>query len=346
MDLNLWVNISIWIGIGLCLSQSAVFSGMNLAVFSISRMRLEVEVRSGNQHAEKVLALRQNTNLLLTTILWGNVGVNVLLALLSNSVMTGMAAFLFSTVVITFIGEILPQAYFSRHALQMAARLSGLLRFYRTLLYPVARPSAAILDLWLGQEGIHYMREQDLRHVIHMHMEAEETDVEIVEGIGALNFLKVDDLIVTQEGEPVDPLSIVAMPTDADGLVRFPAIEASAHDPFLQRIERSGHKWVILTDDRQTPQLVMDADGFLRAALFGHPAFNPYDFCHRPVIVADPETRLGDAIQRLKASPHKPDDHIIDRDVILIWTDQVKRVITGADLLGRLLIGIAPKAVG
>ena len=92
------------------------------------------------------------------------------------------------------------------------------------------------------------------------------------------------------------------------------------------------------------PQRTRGADGFLRAVLFGHPALNPYDFCHRPVLIADPETRLGDAIQRLKASPHKPDDHIIDRDIILIWTDQVKRVITGADILGRLLIGIAPKA--
>lgn len=341
----MWNELTIWIGIGICISQSAVFSGMNLAVFSISRMRLEVEVHSGNEQADKVLALRKNANLLLTTILWGNVGVNVLLALLSNSVMTGTVAFLFSTILITFIGEILPQGYFSRHALQMAARLSGLLRFYRVLLYPVARPSAMILDLWLGQEGIHYMREQDLRHVIRMHMEAEETDVEVVEGVGALNFLKVDDLIVTQEGEPVDPFSIIAMPTDGDGLLTFPAFEASAHDPFLQRIERSGHKWVILLDDQKAPRLVMDADGFLRAALFGHPGLNPYDFCHRPVTVTDLETRLGDAIQRFKASPHKPEDHIIDRDVILIWTDRVKRVITGADILGRLLIGIAPKAV-
>jgi hypothetical protein len=319
---------------------------MNLAVFSISRMRLEVEVRSGNQQAAKVLALRQNANLLLTTILWGNVGVNVLLALLSNSVMTGVVAFLFSTVVITFIGEILPQAYFSRHALQMAARLSGLLRFYRVLLYPVAKPSAMILDLWLGQEGIHYMREQDLRHVIRMHMEAQETDVEIVEGIGALNFLKVDDLIVTQEGEPVDPLSIIAMPTDLSGRVAFPPFESVPEDPFLQHIEQSGHKWVILVDNAQMPHLVMDADGFLRAALFGKPDFNPYHFCHRPVTVTDPETKLGDAMLWLKTSPHAPDDHIIDRDVILIWTEPVKRVITGADILGRLLIGIASRAVG
>ena len=31
---------------------------------------------------------------------------------------------------------------------------------------------------------------------------------------------------------------------------------------------------------------------------------------------------------------------IIDQDVILIWGQEEKRVITGADILGRLLKGI------
>jgi hypothetical protein len=33
-------------------------------------------------------------------------------------------------------------------------------------------------------------------------------------------------------------------------------------------------------------------------------------------------------------------DDVIDNDLILVWADE-KRVITGADLLGRLLRGIA-----
>ena len=48
--------------------------------------------------------MRRDSNFLLTTILWGNVGVNVLLTLLSDSVLAGLAAFLFSTVVITVFG--------------------------------------------------------------------------------------------------------------------------------------------------------------------------------------------------------------------------------------------------
>jgi CBS domain containing-hemolysin-like protein len=71
-----------WTGIALCLSQAAMFSGLNLAVFSVSRLRLEIEAALGDRQASQVLALRADPNLTLTTILWGNVAVNVILTLL------------------------------------------------------------------------------------------------------------------------------------------------------------------------------------------------------------------------------------------------------------------------
>ncbi|MGD9302090.1 MAG: CNNM domain-containing protein, partial [Desulfobacterales bacterium] len=144
MDTELLMVILTWIGIVFCISQSAIFSGMNLALFSISRLRLEVEADLGDRDAIKILNLRNDSNFLLTTILWGNVGINVLLTLLSNSVLAGISAFFFSTVVITLVGEIMPQAYFSRHALRMAAMLTPLLKFYQILLYPAAKPTAKI----------------------------------------------------------------------------------------------------------------------------------------------------------------------------------------------------------
>ena len=151
---SLNLDTILWIGIAFCISQSAMFSGLNLAFFSLSRLQLDIEIAQGNKAAEKVLAVRQDSNYLLTTILWGNVSINVLLTLLSDSVLAGVLAFAFSTVFITIFGEILPQAYFSRNALRMASLLSPVLRFYQFVLYPVARPCAVVLDLWLGKEGI------------------------------------------------------------------------------------------------------------------------------------------------------------------------------------------------
>ncbi len=335
------MELAIWIGIGFCVTQSAMFSGLNLAFFGVSRLQLEVEAQNGNRHAQKVLAMRKDGHLLLTTILWGNVGINVLLTLLSDSVLAGIGAFLFSTVVITLFGEIFPQAYFSRNALRMASVLSPVLRFYQFLLYPVAKPIAKLLDSWLGKEEMLMFRERDLRELIKQHVEHEEAEVDHLEGVGAMNFLELDDLTVAQEGEIIHPQSIVQLPTQLD-LPVFPEFEHFKTDPFLQLIEASGKKWVILTDMDNTPQLILDADQFIREMFFKGEKINPYDYCHRPIVIASSKTTLDKVIGRLRVQPEHEGDDVIDKDIILVWSDE-KRIITGADLLGRLLRGISKR---
>jgi len=334
------MNALIWLGIGFCISQSAMFSGLNLAFFSIGKLRLEIESKRNNKHAFKIVKLREDSNFLLTTILWGNVGINVLLTLLSKSVMAGVAAFLFSTFIITFLGEIIPQAYFSRHALRTASLLSPIVRFYQFLFYPVAKPTALVLDKWLGPESIRYFREKDLRELLKIHLDSSTTDIAEMEGRGALNFLDMDDLSTGEEGEPIYPDSIVEMDF-INNHPSFPIIEPSCEDPFLKRIHQARKKWVILTDKTGTPRLALDSDAFLRSALFEKASFIPQDFCHRPVIILDCESPLGDAILQLKMKPESQNDDVIDKDIILIWGDQ-KRIITGSDILGRLLKGTTP----
>jgi metal transporter CNNM len=335
-------TLSKWIGIALCVSQSAIFSGLNLALFGISRLNLEVEVASGNARAKKLLALRKDSNFLLATILWGNVAANCLLTLLSDSVLAGISAFLFSTIVITCVGEIVPQAYFSRNALRMAAMLSPVLRIYQVLLYVVAKPTGVILDWWLGKEGMEYYRERDLREVIKKHVEAEESDLEHIEGRGALNFMTLDDLPASEEGEPVDPASVVSLPVNVD-LPVFPKYANDRDDPFVVELLKSGRKWVILTDPEGEPQLVLDADEFARDLLLNPKPRSPYSFCHRPIVVANPDTELGDVISKLKIQPVSAEDDVIDNDIILVWAHNEKRIITGADILGRLMRGIASR---
>ena len=332
-------ELATWTAIVFCLSQSATFSGLNLAFFNLSRLRLEVEVAGGNRHARRVLEMRRDSNLLLTTILWGNVGINVLLTLLSESVLAGVSAFAFSTLFITTFGEIIPQAYFSRNALRMAALLSPVLRFYQLVMYPVVKPSALLLDAWLGKEGITYYPEQHLKEILRRHMVAEESDVGRGEAIGALNFLTIDDLPIATEGVDVDPASIIPLPS-RDGVAVFPSYEADPRDPFLRKIDASGRPWCIIVDERGEPLTLLDADGFLRHALYEPTRIRPTDFCHRPVVIRDPATPLGQAIEQLHFDRETPD--LISRDAILLWTEE-PRVITGSDLLGRLLRGVVQR---
>jgi hypothetical protein len=337
----------VWCGIALCLTQSAIFSGLNIAFFSLSRLQLEVESKRGNVNAETILSLREDSNFLLATVLWGNVSINVLLTLLSDSVMLGLNAFLFSTIAITFFGEIFPQAYFSRNALRVASALAPVIRLYQILLFPVTRPTAKLLDAWLGKEGITYFREKELKAMIHAHVEAEETEVEHVEGIGALNFLGIDDILITEEGETLNPSSMISRPVTLD-LPLLPQKGSQDFEDFLRQTHASGLKWVVLVNDEQEPLLVMDADGFLRAALLDNDAVDAYRFCHRPLIVEDTKTTLAMAMKLLKNSQEScnSSDDVLDDDVILVWVEGDRRVITGADILGRLLRGIGDSQPG
>ncbi len=337
------MTVLTWIGIFACILHSAMFSGLNLAMFGVTRLRLEVEVSDGSKSAEKILRLRRDSHFLLTTILWGNVAFNTLLAILSNSLLAGLYAFIFSTLIITLIGEIIPQAYFSRNALRMGSLLAPVIGFYQIVLYPVARPTALLLDRLLGHEGIQFFREHQLREVIRKHVEADESDVDRLEGFGALNFLALDDLPVSREGEFIDPESIMALPLD-NGIPVFPAFERSAEDPFIKKIQKSRKKWVVITDPQKGPAFVLEADGFLRALIFESGECNPLNYCHRPIIVYDGMQPLGEILPRLKVESKSPDDDVIDKDIILLWSEK-KRIITGADILGRLLRGIVIRNV-
>jgi hypothetical protein len=169
------------------------------------------------------------------------------------------------------------------------------------------------------------------------HVAQHDSDVGEVEGIGALNFLEIDDVSVIDEGTPVDPASVVRCATDVD-LPRLPDYSANIDDPFLQTIHASGRKWVILADLDGEPQLLLDSDAFLRAVLLEKDAVDPYRFCHRPILVKNPKTNLGSVIRLLRRSKQDTKG-VIENDVVLVWTDR-PRIITGADLFDRLLHGI------
>jgi len=334
------MNVFIWIGIVICISQSAMFSGLNLAFFSVSKLFLEIETNKKNKQAIKIAKLRKDSNFLLSTILWGNVGINVLLTLLSNSVLAGLSAFVFSTVLITFLGEIIPQAYFSRHALKAASILAPVIYFYQILLYVVAKPTSMLLNKWLGSELIHFFKERDLHELIQIHIDSPETDIHEIEGTGVRNFLDLDDLLVEEEGEIITPESIIEIQFDNENPV-FPPITQDCNDDFLKKINNGRKKWTILVDENQMPRLALDSNAFLRRALFGEKdTFYPYKFCHKPIIIPDTESKLGSALQQLKVFPEKPGDDVIDKDIILVWGVLEKQIITGSDILGRLLRGI------
>ncbi len=327
----------IWLAFAFCVTQSAVLSGMNLAVFSVSRLRLEAAAESGERAAARVLSMRRDGHATLVTILLANVGVNVLLTLIADSLLPVIAAFLVSTVVITLVGEILPQAYFKRHALRVASMLFPVLYLYRLLLWPFARPLGAMLDRWLGSEGIPWYREAELREVLKYHARHGRSEVGRLEAIGAMNFLALDDLPVGSVGHTVEQRSVLRLDVTGDTPV-LPPIERSLDDPFLRRLHSTGGKWMTITDASDQPHFVMDVDAFLRHALLDEALPPAANACRRPLIVHDDRRTLGEMLRKLTHAGAGGPADLADA-LILVWTPTNRRLILGSTLLRLLLSG-------
>jgi len=54
--------------------------------------------------------------------------------------------------------------------MKMASLLAPVLRFYQLLLFPVVKPSAWLLHVWIGKESIHLFQESQLKEIIRRHM--------------------------------------------------------------------------------------------------------------------------------------------------------------------------------
>jgi uncharacterized protein (DUF2062 family) len=330
-----------YVGILVCIVHSAMFSGLNLGFFGLSRLRLEVQAETKNANAIRILGLRKDAHLLLATILWGNVSVNVLLTLLVDSIFPVIWAFTFSTFGITLFGEVIPQAYFAKNALKSSKFLVPVIKFYQFLLFPIVKPTGLILDALLGKEETSFFKEEEVKVFLQRHARSNRTDVGLLESLGAVNFLAFDDIVMEDEGEIINPDSIIKLPSFSHGLPRFPDYEPVFDDPLIQKINASKEKWVIIINEKGHPAFALKADQFLRDVLYGK-SKSIYTYCHRPIIITQKGTPLGEVILKFRVHPEHKEDDVVDNDLILYWNEE-KRIITGADILGRLLRGIVKR---
>jgi len=327
--------------ITLCIIQSGIFSGLNLALMGIPRLQLEVEAQAGSTIAKKILKHRQDTHRLLATILWGNVGVNTLLAILTHDALQGLIGFLVSVVLITIVGEILPQAYLNKNLRRVYNYLDPLVYVYSFLLYPLAWPTGKLLDKVVGPDGLTYFRENEIRQMLSYHANDNENEISQVEARGAMNFLKLDDTPVKHEGKLLDPDSIIQVELSENGQIVLPPKIPLTAD-LTQKIIQVGQPWVILTCPKGSPLLALDADEYIRESVKEQSARLLYH-CHRPIIIDDPNTTLGDILPRFAIDKIHGIDDVVDDDVIIYWTKEEKRIVTGADIFGTLLKGICSK---
>ena len=137
---------------------SALFSGLNLGLMSLDLTELNILKKCGSvdkhekTYATKIYPLRKKGNLLLCTILLGNVLVNSTSTLILGNYVQGLMAALGSTLLIVIFGEIIPQAVCSRHGLAVGAHTRYITYFMMAFTFVISYPLSKVLDFFLGKE--------------------------------------------------------------------------------------------------------------------------------------------------------------------------------------------------
>ena len=172
---------------------SALFSGLTLGILGLDLNELEIVKEAGSaddKRCAKIIApVRAQGNLLLCTLVLGNVSVTSLTSILLADMTSGAVGFVVSTLAIVIFGEIIPQAICSRYALVIGARAVPIVRVLIFLFYPLTKPLAFLLDYCLGKElGTFYSR-TEFEKLIKIHVESNHlvsTEASIIQG--ALTF--------------------------------------------------------------------------------------------------------------------------------------------------------------
>jgi metal transporter CNNM len=117
---------------------SALFSGLTIGLLGLDKSELERKIKIGDKLALKIYSVRKNGNLLLVTLLLGNVLVKSILSVYLGDMFSGVVAVLASTALIVIFCEILPQAIFYRHAMKIGVYFVPVVKLFQLILFPIS----------------------------------------------------------------------------------------------------------------------------------------------------------------------------------------------------------------
>ena len=197
LPLPIQVSISL-----VLLVLSGLFSGLNLGLMSLDRTELTIIEKVGSEsekkHARRIGPLRAKGNLLLCTLLLGNVMVNSTFTILFDNMTNGLIAIISSTIGIVVFGEIIPQAICSRHGLAVGARTYWLTMFFMVVTFPASYPISVILDKILGEEMGQVYSKEKLQELIRMTADRRllhDNEANIISGALQLTNKSVEDVM-------------------------------------------------------------------------------------------------------------------------------------------------------
>ncbi|KAF7459138.1 CBS domain-containing protein [Cryptosporidium felis] len=239
LPFQILILISILLSFG-----SALFSGLTLGMMTQDLLYLKISAASkGNSrtahYAKKLIPLRSDGNLLLVTLLFGNVTVNTGLSILISELTSGWLAFTVSTILIMILGEIIPQAICSKYGLYIGGFFSPLIRLIQIALYPILKPISYILDRCVGKNNEKVYSRQELFALLNYHSRKGVVSSRELELIRKLMFsgLSASDIMT-----PLDEFQVLDLDAQLDSLL-------------INKLFRDGTTKIYITDALIHPRI-------------------------------------------------------------------------------------------
>ena len=152
IDSTLAIGIS---GLVVLLFCSALISGAEVALFSLSQKDIEEAIEENNSKGKVISELLEKPKKLLATLLVANNFINIAIVILFSFIGKSIFAVITSTllrfilevVVVTFLillfGEVLPKVYANRNKVKFAKLIAYLIAFLDKILSPISLPMRA-----------------------------------------------------------------------------------------------------------------------------------------------------------------------------------------------------------
>lgn len=224
----------------LLLILSGVFSGSEVALFSITGPTKETLAQKADRASTRVLRLLEHPRQLLISILILNTLVNVAAAIVA-AVLTGSIALamnwsptitvILEVIVLTFVllvmSEITPKLIATRNAVAFSRGVGGFLSILHAGLYPVSDFLAKSTKLMQGRvaPGKRYISSEDLKTLADVgeaHGTLEEEERELIYSIVEFGETSVREIMVSR-------LDVVALPISATLTEALDLIRSSGH---------------------------------------------------------------------------------------------------------------------
>jgi metal transporter CNNM len=213
---NLFKNVPFGAQIALIivlLLITAAFAGLTLGLVGLDKTGLEI-IMDGDDpvnaaRAKRIYPLRKRGNLLLCSLVLGNIATNSILSILLADKAGGLIGFLLSTFLIVIFGEIIPQAFCSRYSLAIGSASVPMVRVVMFVLLPIAYPLSWILDKALGKEIATTYSTSELMKLLQIHVSENALDPETA--IAMTGALKYKNLSVKDVMTPVERIFMLSV---------------------------------------------------------------------------------------------------------------------------------------